>query len=510
MQQDERVQLSQFSLMKMSDGLILSEAASGRIINANPAAAALYESTPDNLIGRRLVRFMRPDGYRQLTEAAEAAPVGTPFTVTIEQSGRDGTPFTLEINSSRCTYHNQPCTLSVLRDVSERIEGARALQRLVEMRTREQATLLTISERLAADLELKPELILEQLGVIIEYTRAVLFELEDLTLVKLAERGSDSLGPLHIRLNGAATLSALLNGQRPQRIADVWNEDAAARALRALLHGEPLRLLEGVKSWMWVPLAVKGRVVGGIGVGHVQPDYFTAHHGDLALALANQAAIALVNAQLYEQAQTLASLQERQRLARNLHDAINQSLFSAGLIAEVLPRLWVKNPAEGQRALADLRRLMRGAQAEMRGLLAELRPQVLIDSELGDLLRQLSNAFTGRTNVPVALKISGQGALPMDVQIALYRICQEALNNIVRHARAGRVVVELQHTEREVGLEIRDDGRGFDPEQIPPGHYGLKMMRERAEAADVKLVLASRPGGGTTINVRWDAGGANP
>ena len=162
-------------------------------------------------------------------------------------------------------------------------------------------------------------------------------------------------------------------------------------------------LLEGVQAWMWVPLAVKGRVIGGVGVAHVERDYFAAHHADLALTVANQAAITLVNAELYERAQTLAALHERQRLAQNLHDAVNQSLFSAGLIAEVLPRVWERDPDEGRRSLQDLRRLTRGALAEMRALLAELRPSILTETDLGDLLRQLGSAFTGRTNIPVAV-----------------------------------------------------------------------------------------------------------
>ena len=159
-------------------------------------------------------------------------------------------------------------------------------------------------------------------------------------------------------------------------------------------------LLEGVRAWMWVPLAVKGRVIGGIGVAHAEPDSFTAHHADLALIVANQAAITLVNAQLYEQAQTVATLEERQRLAQNLHDAVNQSLFSASLIAEVLPRLWERNPDEARQSLEDLRRLTRGAMAEMRSLLAELRPLVLTDSDLGDLLRQLGDALNGPDKHP--------------------------------------------------------------------------------------------------------------
>jgi two-component system nitrate/nitrite sensor histidine kinase NarX len=260
---------------------------------------------------------------------------------------------------------------------------------------------------------------------------------------------------------------------------------------------------------MWVPLAVKGRVIGGMAIAHAEPDTFTTHQANLALTMANQAAITMVNAQLYEQAQTLAALEERQRLAQNLHDAVNQSLFSAGLIAEVLPRLWERNPDEGRQSLEDLRRLTRGAMAEMRGLLAELRPLVLTDTELDELLRQLGDALTGRTNIPVVVTVVGQGALqeqgtlPAAVQVAFYRLCQEAFNNIAKHARASQVAIHLQYEAATVELHIRDDGRGFDPEQIPSGHYGLSMMRERAEAVGARLIVTSRPGHGTEIAIRW-------
>jgi signal transduction histidine kinase len=385
-------------------------------------------------------------------------------------------------------------------------------QSQMEVQAREQSTLLEISQTLASALELDPDLILNQLRVIIDYTHAALFALEDLTLVTLAVYGPQQLKeamPTRIQLAGPETLAALLNGHRPQRIADVWSDDPAAHFLRSLLNGVGAVLLAGVRAWMWVPLAVKGRVIGGIGVAHARVDNFTAHQADLALTVANQAAITLVNAQLYEQAQTVATLQERQRLAQNLHDAVNQSLFSASLIAEVLPRLWERNPTEGRRSLEDLRRLTRGAMAEMRGLLAELRPLVLTDSELSDLLRQLGNAFTGRTDIPVVVAVLGQEtlaepeALPADVQVVFYRLCQEALNNIAKHARATQVEIHLHYDAEAVELHILDNGRGFDPEHTSTGHYGLSIMRERAAAVGAVLTVSSQPGQGAEIVIRW-------
>lgn len=376
----------------------------------------------------------------------------------------------------------------------------------MEAHMREQATLLEISQTLASALLLEPSLILDQLSVIIEYTYAALFTLEEFTLVTMAVQGTQLLkdtAPSRIQLDGAESLAALSNGHAPQRIADIWSDDPEAHVLQSLLKKDAAMLLEGVRAWMWVPLAVKGRVIGGIGVAHTEPDSFTPHHANLALIVANQAAITMANAELYERAQEVVRLEERQRLAQNLHDAVNQSLFSASLIAEVLPRLWERDPVEAQQSLEDLRRLTRGAMAEMRGLLVELRPIVLTDSELGDLLRQLGDALTGRTNIPVIITMTGDGTLPGEVQIALYRLCQEALSNIAKHAWASRVMVDLQVDVGSVTLQVQDDGLGFDPEEIPSGHYGLDMMRERARTIGAALTISSQPGQGTNISVRW-------
>jgi len=256
---------------------------------------------------------------------------------------------------------------------------------------------------------------------------------------------------------------------------------------------------------MWVPLAVKGRIIGGVGVAHEKRNFFTPHHADLALSVANQAAITMVNAELYKDAQKLGVLEERQNLARNLHDAINQSLFSAGLIAEVLPRLWEREPEEARRSLEDLRRLTRGALAEMRSLLVELRPSAITDTELRDLLQLLGNAFTGRTNIPIVVTVKGDGILPAETLVVLYRICQETLNNIAKHAKASQVKIEVQQESGIFELHIWDNGRGFNPvDQPPPGHYGLSMMRERAETVGATLIVTSQAGKGTEIAIRWN------
>jgi two-component system nitrate/nitrite sensor histidine kinase NarX len=139
----------------------------------------------------------------------------------------------------------------------------------------------------------------------------------------------------------------------------------------------------------------------------------------------------------------------------------------------------------------------------MRTLLLELRPRALVDAELGDLLQQLTEAFASRTPVKVSLTVEGQRSLPPGVQIALYRMSQEALNNVTKHARATRVTVSLRHQPEEVELRIRDDGRGFDPDCVQPGRLGLNILQERAEAIGATLQVTSRADQGTEIAVIW-------
>jgi signal transduction histidine kinase len=240
---------------------------------------------------------------------------------------------------------------------------------------------------------------------------------------------------------------------------------------------------------------------------------------DLLVGFANQAAIAIDNAQLYQKAQTVAVAEERSRLARELHDAVTQTLFSASLIAEAVPSAWEVDPHQGRELLQELRGLSRGALAEMRTLLLELRPASLLETQLEELLRQLGEAASGREGIPVDVIVEGKATLPSEVHIAMYRIAQEALNNVVKHARASHVMIQLRYTKEEplennrdnklgVWLAIKDDGRGFESSQAPHQGLGLEIMQERAQAIGAKFSINSHPGMGTQVNVTWNQGGS--
>lgn len=263
--------------------------------------------------------------------------------------------------------------------------------------------------------------------------------------------------------------------------------------------------LADTRSELAVPIKIGAEIVGVLDIRSADLDAFDEIDLFTAETLADQLAVALQNARLYEQAQEIATVEERQRLARDLHDAVTQTLFSASLIAEVLPQLWEADRAEARRRLEEIRQLTRGALAEMRMLLLELRPAALTELGLGELLRQMSEATTGRTGLPVRCTMEGQCTLPPDVQIAIYRVAQEALNNISKHAAASEAVLSLTCRPGSAELRVCDNGSGFAPESVSPDKLGLGIMRERAEAIGAVLAVRSEVGSGSSVEVTWPA-----
>jgi two-component system nitrate/nitrite sensor histidine kinase NarX len=259
---------------------------------------------------------------------------------------------------------------------------------------------------------------------------------------------------------------------------------------------------EWIRSDVSVPILQGDEVIGFFSCDSMTPNFFTLKMLPGLQAFAHQTAIAIANAKLYQQGQELAVLQERQRLARDLHDAVTQTMFSASVIAETLLRQWERDPEQVRQGLHQLRNLTRGAVAEMRSLLLELRPEALESMSLPRLITQLTEAFSGQTGIIPTVVLEGDRALPQEVKIALYRIAQEMLNNVSKHARATALDVNLTVND-VVRLMVSDNGRGFTPEQTKAGSLGLKIMRERVEQIGARLDIDSRPGLKTTITVEW-------
>jgi signal transduction histidine kinase len=264
------------------------------------------------------------------------------------------------------------------------------------------------------------------------------------------------------------------------------------------------RLTRALRAYLGAPIIREGTVIGFIELYSHRGETYTSSHVQRLRIFADQAAIAINNARLHEQAQQYAALMERQRLARDLHDAINQTLFSASVIAEALPRVIERTPDRAEQLALELNRLTRGALSEMRSLLVELRPESIEKASLAELLPQLCEAFSARTWSQVAQHIVQTKPLPPDVKEVFYRIAQEALSNITKHARATDVLLKLSEDGGRVEMCISDNGRGFDNDQSEASYgFGLAIMRERAESINASFDVRSQPGQGTEVRLVW-------
>jgi two-component system nitrate/nitrite sensor histidine kinase NarX len=319
---------------------------------------------------------------------------------------------------------------------------------------------------------------------------------------------------LQFSLAQIPVIAKLVADQHGFYFADIRAETSLAVSVEGVI-GKPMSaLFQDTRALMCVPLVAKGEVVGMLTLAHDQSGYYQAETMEKVRAFANQVAIAIDNAHLYRHSQEVAVVAERNRIASDLHDSVTQALFSATLITEVLPKIWEQDPEEGKHELAKLRRLTRGALAEMRTMLLELRPRALERTNLSDLLEQLTELLTSQENVEVTSAIDPVPDLPPDVQIAFYRVAQESLNNVLKHARAEQVTISLralppydpnqEEWRGRVALHVSDDGRGYHPDQVAAEQMGLKIMAERAESISAQLNLTSKPGEGTQVVLVWE------
>jgi signal transduction histidine kinase len=259
----------------------------------------------------------------------------------------------------------------------------------------------------------------------------------------------------------------------------------------------------GTLSELTVPVKVKGKVIGVLDAQSMRVNAFDESDLIVLQSLADQTAVAIENAHLYRQAQQLAVVEERNRLARELHDSVTQALYGITLHAEAAYRqLEAANPGMATEQLVELRGTAQEALREMRLLIFELRPSVVEMQGLVPALRARLEAVEERAGMQVEMNLDENLDLSDRVQDGLYRIAQEALNNSLKHAKANQIILNLSGTLSKVILEIIDDGQGFIPDEaIEGGGLGLDGIIERAELLKGELKIDSSPGEGTTIKV---------
>jgi PAS domain S-box-containing protein len=458
----------------------------------------IYPEITDEL----LIAVSRDDEHlRLMREIGFASAMMVPLTV------RGRTLGALSLISAESGRHYHPSDdLSLVQELARRaaiaVENSLLYQEAQRQRILAEAlhdTAVVLSSTL--DLSEVLDQILANIGRVVSHDMADIMFIEHGVAAIVRSRGYVQHGLVHseemmldvrLAVDTTPTLTTIVETRLPLVIPDTQ------------LYGKWIKIpnIRSISSYLGVPILVDNEVIGFLNLNSLTPNFFTSQ-GERLQAFANQAAVAIRNARLHQQAQKLAALEERQRLARDLHDAVSQTLFSASVIAESVPRLWEREPDKVSPKLLQLSRLNRGALAEMRTLLLELRPAALLNSSLGDLVHQLVQAIHGRREIEISLDVTDQQSLPPDVHLALYRIIQEGLNNIIKHAQAATITIYFLSKEGHVEIRISDDGVGFEVQDRAAG-LGLGMMRERAETIGANLDVSSQVGKGTEISVSWN------
>jgi PAS domain S-box-containing protein len=496
----------------VSDALFVTSL-DGQVVDVNPAAWRMHGYTAEEFRQLKPQDFIHPDSMPLFKEYLETVSSGKDFRARAMDVRKDGSTFHVEVLGTRFIYKGQRHVLGVVRDVTEQVEAEQLLEQGVQERTREIATLLEISQRVAStlDLETLAAALFEQIKQVVDYTGATVSLFEDDGEIVLLGSHFPADGQQKARgwrPDEPDEFAALmLDLREPLIIPDVRAADADAAAWRRIAARAGKFLDEKVHSWMAIPLSVSNRTVGMLHLTHEESGYYTAHHAKLALAVANQAAVTIENARLYRQARSLAALQERQKLARELHDSVSQALYGISLGTHTALRLLERQALPEtqavpfRQALEYNMSLVQTALAEMRSLIFELRPESLEVEGLLPVLKRRAGALGARHDVDVQATLEAEPPLSLAAKEVLYRVAQEALHNVAKHAEASHVTVSLTQENGYVMLEIRDDGSGFNVQDRFPGHLGLQSMRERVQEADGRFSVESAPGQGTTVSV---------
>jgi PAS domain S-box-containing protein len=513
-QSDEALRRSEERFRKLiehsSDVITLTEP-DGRLSYASPSTTWVLGYQPAELVGGHALVRVHPEDRdlvgRALAQVQEQA--GKIVVARYRTRHADGSWRWVETTLTNLL--DEPAVGAIVanrRDVSAEAEAQQALEQRVADRTRELATLLDVSRGMASTLEL-PQLIgfiFDQLKTIFDYSAVGLH----LAVEGDEYRTLDYRGPLPrermLANRNSPAIVALLKeaGEtgRPVLLDDFGGDTPVMRRFET--EGVPLppEAYGHARAVLIAPLLLGGRHLGGLTLMHRLPGYYTAEHAEYVMAFAQQAAIAIENARLYEAVRDKAALEERQRLARELHDSVSQALYAIALNSAAAGESLRKRDApRTARLVKHVRQLARAGLAEMRALIFELRAESLAEEGLVAALAKQAAAVEARHELKVRTQLGSEPAVPLATKEALYRIAQEALHNTVKHAQARTAEISLAADRAGLVLTVRDHGRGFAVDDAFPGHLGLRSMRERAEALGGTLTLQSAPRCGTTVRV---------
>ena len=477
-----------------------------RLTEVNVALCRMLGYTEDELTPLTFTDITHPDDVDLDVDLNKQLFAGqiSHFNIEKRYIKKNGDVLWVNLSTSIFLDDGQPVYgLKMLEDISDRKRAEQALnQRLEELSVLHHTSeVLARATDLPATLQAMSETLMHWFEAL--YVHVIIPELtqDDQRFIVGFERGSGPIAyhALDLSLEALPLIGEVIRKRQTQvfsNLQPLQPDPVIAAFIKK----------RNIQHVIVVPLLVHGSPIGLMTVASDDAKRnFSPDEIKVTETIASDIAAAVENTRLTERAKVVAVAEARGHLARDLHDSVTQTLYSASLVAEALPQVCENNPAEIKDHLTIILQLIRGALAEMRTLLLELRPETLEKANLVTLLRQLGAALTGQTQIPVQLTVKGQPpALPAEVKMGLFRMAQEIFNNISKHAHATEVSVNFENLTNQVILQVQDNGRGFDPTMVAPERLGLRIMQERANDIGASFELESRPGQGTRISIIYE------
>jgi PAS domain S-box-containing protein len=515
--EEKRIRLA--AIVESSEDAIIGKTLKGIITSWNEGAERIYGYSADEVRGRSISLLAPPDRRDEFPRFLERIQRGEPVshfeTVRVR---KDGEPIDISLS------------VSPVKDASGKIVGASAIARDITERKRAEAVRRKSAELFQQRLEQRVSDRTRELSTLYAVTAVAsgTFDLKVIlyhSLDRILEALGTHTGFIHLLDDTGKALRMTAERGIPQDI--VARTDAMPVGIGGsgwvMAHGEPLvvpdttadsRTAElgkvmGPRAYVCVPIRAKGCVIGVLSVLHELNRPVSDEEVALLVSIGDQLGVSVDHARLLGEAQDRATREERERLARELHDSVTQALYSLTLLAEAARRAAGRDDAAQVEAyLTRLGEIAHQSLKEMRLLVYQLRPAALEKEGLVGALQQRLDAVEKRAGVEARLLVERTVDMPANVEEDLFRIAQEALNNSLKHASATCVTVRLQTNATGIEFEVADDGKGFDPESVQAkGGMGLTSMSERAARLGATLSIRSAPGSGTRVIAKFERGG---
>lgn len=474
----------------------------GRITEVNPAFCSMHGYTRAELLGQTLELFIRESDQSIFNEYLDTVKQGKTFKCKAEDIRKNGTSFPVEVHGSPISFHGKPHALAIVQDITTRVQNEEILENLVASRMQELSALVDVTNVASSSLDLS-EVLERSLDSVLGAMRCDMGAIhlvnetrDEVTLSSWRNVPREILEEIEMMPVSESLPGRILEQNSPLIVPDMMQDPDTVPAARRIL---------GQSVYLGAPIKTRGKILGALVVIGQAGRQFTPNETSLLSSIAQQIGIAVENARLHQQAEILAITEERQRLAREIHDTLAQGFTGIKIQLEAVESaLELGNEELALQRLARSRLLADQSLAEARRSIWALRSPSLAKKSFIDALRDSVRVLTAGTELNVSVQVQESlPCFPMELQTDLLRVAQEAVMNVVKHAQAKSIVLQFEYRERKIRMEIVDDGKGYlpardDGEGDRTG-FGSIAMEERMARHGGSLQIQSTPQSGTRI-----------